>query len=58
MTTVVTVVAGCGPDKEVRITVTEDNDIVEEAVLQDGEETIKYAYDTREVQVKEVAKSG
>lgn len=58
MTTTVIIKAHCAPNKEVRITIN-DNDSgtkVEELTLQDGEIAERYAYDGREISVREVAK--
>jgi len=56
MTTTVTIEAHLSDKEEVVINITDDGDIIGSAVLQDGEETVFYVYNGREVHVKEVEK--
>lgn len=56
MTTVVTISAHCGPAKEVHVVVTDAGSLVEEFDIADGETVERYAYDSRVIAVREVAK--
>ena len=56
MTTNVVVTAHCANTKEVKISVTDNGESVEEITLQDGEGADRVVYDGREISVKEVDK--
>lgn len=60
MTTTVIVHAHCSPDKEVQVEVYEGHKSVPSStsVLQNGEDKELYAYDEREIRVREVNKKG
>lgn len=55
MTTTVIIKAHCARDKEVHVTLN-DNGVLSEDILQDGETIEKVVYDNRTVTVKEVIK--
>jgi hypothetical protein len=56
MTTEIIVNAHCGKDKEVEVKVIEEGETAETNILQDGETMIRYAFDDREISVKEIEK--
>lgn len=55
MTTTVIVKAHCANNKEVHVTLN-DNGVLSEDILQDGETIEKVVYENREIKVKEVIK--
>lgn len=57
MTTTVTIHAHCASTKQVRVTVNDSGSKVEEFTIQDGEKTERYAYDNREIVVREEIKT-
>lgn len=56
MTTNVTINAHCADNKEVKITITDDDSIVEETILQSGEIAYSVVYDDRVVSICEIDK--
>ncbi len=56
MTTNVIVNAHCSDTKEVKVSITDNGDSVEEITLQDGESVDRCVYDGLEISVKEVEK--
>lgn len=58
MTTSVTIKACCAVDiKEVKITITDNNEIVEDFIIQDGVAVERFIYDDRTISVREIEKS-
>lgn len=58
MTTTVIIKAHCAPEKEVRVSISDNvtGDSYEEFSLQDGETAERTVYDAREISVMEVVK--
>ena len=55
MTTTVIVHAHCSADKKVRVQIADEGEFAQEFFLSDGETAERYAYDGREISVREVA---
>lgn len=56
MTTTVTIRACVSPEKQVQVKITDNGSTVEEFSLQNGETAERYAYDGREISVREAVK--
>ncbi|NOV29165.1 hypothetical protein [Methylomonas sp. ZR1] len=56
MTTQVTIRAHLSDEKEVRVTVKENGEVIEQFALQHGESADRYVYESREISVSEVIK--
>lgn len=56
MTSVVKIQAHCSDEKQVQVTVTEGDKVIEQFVLQNGETAERYCYDARQVTAVEVLK--
>ena len=57
MTTTVNIEASCSDEKQVHITINEDGLMIEQMILQNGEDAVRYVYDGREIIVKEAEKA-
>lgn len=56
MTTTVKIEAHLSSEKEVQVVITDNEEVTEEFVLQNGETAERYVYDDRAICVKEVVK--
>lgn len=56
MTTQVTVKACCSSEKQVELKITEGESLVEQLILNDGDEAERFVYDDRVISVKETLK--
>ncbi len=56
MTTTVTIDAHLSSEKEVKVTIVDEGENLEEFSLQDGDSEQRHVYDGREIRIKEVAK--